>query len=58
MDKLHWGWYRQKDELELAHHILYHQGENIIELERIIRLALDNAPAANGAVVEVLSEMT
>ena len=58
VDKLHWEPYRQKDELELTHHLLYHQGENIIEPERMIRLALDSAQAAKGSVVQVLSEMT
>ena len=29
VDKLHWESYRQKDEMELAHHLIYHQGEEI-----------------------------
>ena len=65
MDKLHWESYRQKDELELAHHLIYHQGEeirnqseDIKELKRMVRIALDSAQAAKGAVVQVLADMT
>ena len=55
----------QKDELELAHHLIYHQGEeirnqggDIKELTRMVRIALDSAQAAKGAVVQVLADMT
>ena len=58
VDKLHWEAYIQKDELELAHHLPHHQGEDIIDLKRMIILALDSAQAAKGAVVQVLAEMT
>ena len=65
MDKLHWESYRHKDELELAHHLIYHQGEairnqseEIKELRRMVRIALDSAQAAKGAVVQVLADMT
>ena len=65
VDKLHWESHRQKDELELAHHLLYHrgeeirhQGEDITELKRMVRLALGSAQAAKGAVVQVLADMT
>ena len=65
MDKLHWESYKQRDELELAHHLTYHQGEEIRnqgdeikELKRMVRIALDSAQAAKGAVVQVLAEMT
>ena len=65
VDNLHWESYRQKDELKLAHHLIYHQGEeirnqseDIKELKRMVRIALDSAQAAKGAVVQVLADMT
>ena len=57
-DELHWESYRQKDALELAHHLIYHQGEDIIELKGMVILALDSAQTDKGAVVQVLAEMT
>ena len=65
VDKLHWESYKQRDEFELAHHLIYHQGEEINnqgdeikELRRMVRIALDSAQAAKGAVVQVLADMT
>ena len=29
VDRLHWESYKQRDELELAHHLIYHQGEEV-----------------------------
>ena len=55
VDELHWESYRQKDELELAHHLIYHQreeirnqGDEIKEIKRMVRIALDSAHAAKG----------
>ena len=37
VDKLHWESYKQRDELELAHHLIYHQGAEIRNQEDEIK---------------------
>ena len=58
VDKLHWEPDQQRDDMELAHHLMHHQGVDISGLRRMIRVALDSAQAAKGAITELLADMT